>query len=185
MIALISSALLGGFDRADPAPATYAAGHEANLTLYSITVLEAHLAEEIEEQHISADDGEVLVVVGARLENLASYPVGVGRSADRVASHLLNASEPLLTLSGVTPTSSEYVWRTDESASGVILQPRVPAEVQLVWPVPTEAVADGRVTLDAYDAVESRGQVILSSDHITWRRSALAAQFTLDVAEVP
>lgn len=182
-IALVSTLALGGFDRAEPAPTALTAGDKADLSLYSIAVLDAQLADEIEEEYVTADAGEVLLMVTARLENHAAYPVGVEGGADRVASRLFNAGEPLLALSGITPTSSGHVWRTDDSAGGVILQPRVPAEVQLIWTVPAEAVADGQVMLDVYDAVETRGQIILSSDHVTWRRSALAAQFSLDVSE--
>lgn len=184
-ILLVSTISLGAFDRAEPAPTPYAAGDEAELSLYSIAVLDAHVADEIEDQYVTAEDGETLVIVTARVENLASYPVAAVGSADRVSSRLVNAAEPLLALSGIPSTSSARVWRTDDSAGSVLLQPRVPAEVQVVWPVPEDAVADGRVMLDVYDAVEGRGQVILSSDHITWRRSALAARFTLDVAEAP
>lgn len=184
-ILLVSVVALGGLDRAEAAPVQYDVGDEARLSLFSITVLDARLADEIEEESVSADEGEVLVVVTARMENLAEYPVGVGRAVDRVASRLVGVTEPLLSLSGVTPTSSPYVWRTDDSAGSVILQPRVPTEVQVVWPVPEDAITAGVLTLDVHDADARRGQIILSSDHITWRRADLAAQFTLDVGEAP
>jgi len=182
---LVGTLALGGFDQAQTVPERLEAGGEVRTSLYTVSVIDAHRADEIEEEYVEAEDGEVLVVLTVRLENLAPYPIGVGSSADRVSARLVNAGEPLLELSGADPASSARVWRTDDSSGGVVLQPRVPAEAQLVWAVPVESVADGQVTLDVYDAVETRGRVILSSDAITWRRSDLAAQFTLDVAETP
>lgn len=180
---LVVTVAVGGLNRAEPSPRQLAVGEELRLPLYAITALDARLADEVEEEFVTADDGETLVIVTLRLENLAPYPIGVGRSADRVQSRLFSVSEPLIALSGLEPTSSTYAWRIDGSAGGVVLQPRVPTDVQLVWPVPTDAVADGAVTLDVFDGDETRGQVILSSDHITWRRSDLAAQIPLDVME--
>ncbi len=180
---LVATISLGGLNRAEPSPAQLPAGDELRLPLYAITVIDAYLTDEVEEEFVTAEDGEVLVIVTARLENLAPYPVGVGRSADRVQSRLFSVSEPLIALSGVDPASSTYAWRTDDSTGGVVLQPRVPTEVQLVWPVSADVATGGTVTLDVFDADETRGQVILSSDNITWRRSDLAAQVTLDVTE--
>lgn len=180
---IVTVIAFGGLNPATSAAPQLAAGDEATTPLYTASVLDAHLTDEIEDEHVSAEDGDVLVVVTMRLENLADYPVGVGRSADRAESRLLNVAEPLLELSGITQTASASAWRTDDSIGGVVLQPRVPVEVQLVWPVPAAAVASGALTVDVYDADETRGQVILSSDNITWRRAGLAAQFAIDVKE--
>ncbi|MGO1506884.1 MAG: hypothetical protein ACTHZW_06140 [Microbacteriaceae bacterium] len=184
LVALVVAVIaLGGLNPATSSAAQLVAGDEATTPLYTASVLDAHVTDEIEDEHVAAEDGDVLVVVTMRLENLADYPVGVGRSADRAESRLLNVAEPLLELSGITQTASARAWRTDDSIGGVILQPRVPVEMQLVWPVPAAAVASGTVTVDVYDADETRGQVILSSDNITWRRAGLAAQFEIDVEE--
>lgn len=182
-VLLVVTVAVGGLNRAEPSPVQLPVGDELRLPLYAVTVLDAHLADEIEDEFVTADDGETLVIVTLRLENLASYPVGVGGSVDRVQSRLFSVGEPLIALSGVDPSSTTYAWRTDDSAGGVVLQPRVPTEVQLVWPVSADAVTGREATLDVYDADETRGQVILSSDHITWRRSDLMAQITLDVTE--
>ena len=180
---LIVTVSLGGFNRADASPAQLPVGEELHLPLYSIAVLDAHLTDEIEDEFVSADDGETLVVTTVLLENHAPYPVGVGNAVDGVQSRLFTMRDSLIDLAGVELSSTPYAWRTDDSAGGVILQPRVPTEVQLVWPVPADAVSDGKVTFDVYDADETRGQVILDSRNITWRRSDLAAQITLDATE--
>lgn len=184
-VLLVSIVALGGLDRVEAAPLQYDVGDEARLPLFSVSVLDAHLADEIEEERVSADEGEVLVVLTARMENFAEYPIGVGRTVDRVESRLVGVTEPLFTLSGITPTGSSYVWRTDGSAGSVVLQPRVPAEVQVVWPVSEDAVHDGALVLDVYDAATRRGRIILSSDHVTWHRSDLAAQFDLGIGGTP
>lgn len=178
---LVAVLALGGLNSAEPSPAQLAVGDEQRTPLYAVTVLDARLTDEVEEEYISADAGQTLVVVTVRIENLAPYPIGVGRGVDRVQARVVNVTEPLLTLSGFDTDESSYAWRTDGSSGGVVLQPRVPAEVDIVWPMPVDAVADGTATLDVYAADETRGKVILSADHVTWRRGAHVARFAVDL----
>lgn len=181
VIALTALIALGGLNQAVPAPALLSTGDEERMSLYSVSVLDAYLTDEVEEKYVSAEPGETLVVVTMRLENLAGYPISIGGATDRVASRLINTTEPLLTVSGFDTAGNSQAWRTDGSGGTVQLQPRVPAEVQIAWPVPSDAVTSGTITLDVYDAQQTQGKVILSADHITWRRTTLAAQFTIDV----
>lgn len=164
-------------------PTLVAAGDEVRMPLYAVTVLDAELTDEVEEESLSADPGETLVIVTVRLENLTDRPIGVGRAADKVEANLVGFNDPLLALTGVTPTDSAQAWRSDGSAGTVFLQPGVPSEVTLAWTAPEDAFTDGVVELDVYDAVETHGQILISADHINWQRGDLAARVTVD-AEV-
>jgi hypothetical protein len=176
----------GGLAPASRTPTQLSAGQEARTSLYSITVLDAELTDAVESQFLEAEPGETLLVVTVRLENLSDHAVGVERSADRVESRMIIGRESLLELSGITATGTARSWRADGSTPAVILQPHVPAEVTIAWPIAdddaTAAVLDtGRARLDVHDAVEQSGQVILAASTITWRRAELHAQLDLEV----
>lgn len=175
----------GGLAPASRTPALVAGGEEARTSLYSVAVLDVELSDAVESQFLEAEPGETLLLVTVRLENRSDRAVGVERSADRVESRLIVGSEPMLVLSGATPTGTARSWRADESQREVILQPGVPADVTIAWPIADDdvaAVAEGAVRLDAYDAVEQSGQVILAASTITWRRSELSARLDLEAA---
>ncbi|MDP3952192.1 hypothetical protein [Microbacterium sp.] len=178
--ALATAIALGGLGRSEATPVQLTAGDEVRMPLYAVTVLDVELADELEEKSLSADRGETLVIVTVRLENLTDRPIGVGRAADKVEANLVGFNDPLLNLTGVTPADSAQAWRSDSSAATVFLQPGVPSEVTLAWTAPEDAFADGIVELDVYDAVESRGQILISADHINWRRGDLTARITVD-----
>jgi hypothetical protein len=182
-VLLVTVIASGGLEKGDFTPTPVAAGEEVRMPMYAITVLDAKLTDEVEEQSLSADPGETLVLVSMRLENLTDRPIGVGRSADQIASRLINVDESLLSLSGVPSAKSRDVWRDDGSAGSVVLQPGVPSEVTIAWITADDAFAGGVVALDVYDAVETRGQVILSADQISWLRGELAARITVDAEE--
>ena len=175
----------GGLAPASRTPVIVTAGDEARTSLYTVTVLDTEITDAVESQFLEAEPGETLLLVTVRLENLSDRAVGVDRSADRVESRMITGREPLLELSGVTPTGTARSWRADESRPAVILQPGVPADVTIAWPISDDDAAafdEGTVRLDAYDAVEQSGQVILSASTITWRRSELSAQLDLEAA---
>lgn len=179
--ALLVAAIASGALKTDEVePTPLAAGEEVRMPLYSVTVLDAQLTDEVEDQSLSADAGETLVLVSMRLENLSDRPIGVGRSADQVASRLIHVGDSLLTLTGVPSADSVDVWRDDGSAGSVILQPDVPSEVTIAWTAPEDAFADGLVGLDVYDAVETRGRIILSADQISWQRGEFTARIIVD-----
>lgn len=188
IIALLAGVIgFGGLAPASRTPAQVSAGDDARTSLYSVTVLEAELTDAVESRFLEAEPGETLLVVTVRLENLSDNAVGVERSADRVDSRLIVGREPMLELSGVTTTGEARSWRADGAQRAVILQPGVPAEVTIAWPVPDDdataaAVADGTVRLDVHDATEQAGQVILAASTVSWRRTALNAQLELEVA---
>jgi len=178
---LVVVILLGGLDRAEAAPEQLVAGETAELSLYSIAVLDAELTDEIEDQYLTADPGEVLVALTVRLENLSDRPISANGSVDRVQSRLVNSSQSLLELVDATPIGSVYAWREDGSSGGVVLQPDVPAQVRIAWRVPEDSFADGVVRLDVHDATARSGRVIISSSAVTWYRSELAAQIRVAV----
>ncbi len=175
----------GGLAPASRTPTMVAAGSEARTSLYSVSVLDVELTDTVESQFLEAEPGETLLLVTVRLENLSDRAVGVERSADRVESRMIIGREPMLELSGVTPTGTARSWRADESQRAVILQPGVPADVTIAWPIADDdatALDEGTIRLDAYDAVEQSGQVILAASTISWRRSELSAQLALEPA---
>lgn len=171
----------GGLAPATSQPLLVPAGSEARTSLYAVTVLDAEVTDEVEGQYLEAEPGETLLVVTVRLENLSDRAVGVEGTADRVASRLLSSSAPLLELSGVTATDTARSWRSDGSLRAVVLQPGVPAEVRIAWPVADDALAEHEPHLDVYDARAQSGQVILSSSAVTWRRTELVARTPVEV----
>ncbi|MGV2902645.1 hypothetical protein ACNPM4_13275, partial [Microbacterium sp. AGC62] len=144
-------------------------------------VMDAEVTDEVEEQYLEAEPGETLLIVTVRLENLSDRAVGVEGTADQVASRLLSSSAPLLELSGVTVTDTARSWRTDGSLRAVVLQPGVPADVRIAFPVADDALDEHEAHLDVYDAREQSGQVILSPSAITWRRTDLIARTPVEV----
>lgn len=183
MAALVTAIALGGLGRSEATPTRLDAGVEVRMPLYAVTVLDAALTDEVEEESLSAEPGETLVIVTVQLENLTDRPIGVGLAADKVESNLIGLSAPLLSLTGTTPTETPRAWRGDGSAGAVFLQPGVPSEVTLAWTAPEAAFADGIVELDVYDAVESRGQILISAEHVNWRRADIAARITVDTKD--
>ncbi len=172
---------LGGLRSADTDPDVVAAGDEVATSLYAATVLDVELADTVESQFLKAEPGETLLVVTFDLENLSERAIGIDRSADRVESGMLSSRTPLLELSGVTATGAARSWRADDSTRAVILQPGVPAEVKIAWPVSERLISEHGARLNIYDATERTGKVIVSSSTISWQRADLTAQVALEV----
>ena len=168
----------GGLRPASASPTELAAGEEARTSAYAVTVLDAETTDAVEDR-FEADQGEVLVVVTLRLENLSDRPIDIGGSVDRIEARLVNAPAPLLAPADVEPTDFARVWRTDGSAGGIVLQPDVPTLAQIAWPVPEDSFADGILRLDVYEPDITTGKVIFSSDHITWQRGDLATRIAV------
>ena len=171
----------GGLAPATTQPLLVPVGSEVRTSLYTVTVIDAEVTDEVEEQYLEAEPGETLLIVTVRLENLSDRAVGVEGTADQVASRLLSSSAPLLELSGVTVTDTARSWRTDGSLRAVVLQPGVPADVRIAFPVADDALDEHEAHLDVYDAREQSGQVILSPSAITWRRTDLIARTPVEV----
>lgn len=177
----------GGLATASRAPAQVSAEDTARTSLYTVTVLDAELTDAVESQFLEAEPGETLLVLTVRLENLSDRAVGVERSADRIDSRMIVGREPMLELSGLTATGTARSWRADGSLRAVILQPGVPADVTIAWPVADDdatarAFTEGTARLDVHDATEQAGQVILAASTVSWRRAELSAQLDLEVA---
>lgn len=171
----------GGFGPALITPTRAATGDEVRTSLYTVTVVRSELTDEIEERVLSAEPGEDLLLVTLVLENLTSTPAGVITSVDGVSSHLVDGKAPLLAIGGLDATDAILAWR-EERSSGPILQPHVPAEVRIVWRVPEGSFPEGTAFLDVYEAQVVRGQVIISSSAVTWRRTQQTAQISMRVA---
>lgn len=181
MSVAISFTALGGFGRAVRTPTPAVAGDEVRTSLYAVTVLGAELTDEVEDQFLSAEPGEDLLVVTLVLENLTSTPAGVISSVDNVSSRFVEGDAAMLAIAGLDAVDDISVWRDGSSAS-VILQPRVPAEVRIAWLVPEGSFPDGEAFLEVYDARIQRGQVILSRSAVTWNRTQQAARISMRVA---
>lgn len=173
----------GGLAQALTEPRRVDAGDEVRTGQLSITVLEAEFTREVESEYLDAEDGEVLLVVTLAMENLTDNAIGVGTTADRIDTNLVNHDEPLLDLTGVEATDNADVWRADGSAGQVYLQPGVPAEVTIAWPVPEDAMTGDTVSLDVHEAAISTGAVLLSSRVVTWRAADIAARIVVPVSE--
>lgn len=173
--------LAGGLAATESVPTAVDAGSDVRTSLYSVTVLEAELTDEVASEYLEADDGETLLVMTVELENLSDRPIGVGTAANRVESKLVNSRTPLLDVPQATDPFSTRAWRPDGSAGGVILQPGVPGEVMLAWSVPSDAFADGVARIDVYDASPQGGQIILASSVVSWQRTDQVARVSVEI----
>lgn len=173
---------LGGLRPATRAAAAETAGTEVRTSLYAVTVTKAELVDAVEEHYWEADEGQTLVLLTARLENLSDRPVALLGTVDSVSSQLVDSNAPLLRLADVTPSKAARAWHADGTVRTPVLQPGVPAEVVIGWSVPEDSFPDGTVRLDVYDARERAGQIILASSSITWRRTHRIAQITVELA---
>lgn len=182
VIALLSVFVIaGGLAASERTAAEVGAGDTVRTSLYTITVQRAELADEVESQYLTADDGETLLLVTVEMENLSDRPIGVGTAANRVESKIVNSRTPLLEVPNTTDSFSTRAWRPDDSSGGVILQPGVPSEVVLAWSVPDDAFPEGTVPIDVFDAREQGGQVILSSSVISWQRTDQVARVSVEL----
>lgn len=181
-VLVVIAVATGGFARARVDLVQVGQGDEVRTTTYAITVLDARLAQNVEEEYFEAEPGEELLVLTARMENLSDTPIGVGSTADLTKANLVNTDEPLIDLVDVTVSDRASVWRPDGSAGQVFLQPGVPSEVRIAWVVPADALSDA-VSLDIHEADVSRGAVLLSSDVVTWDPAEVAARITVPVGD--
>lgn len=177
VVALIAA---GAFDTADHEPDAVAIGDEVHLSTYTVTVLDVEVTDGVDEQYLEADPGESLLLVTLRLENLTDATVSVVGSADRVSSRLINATAPLLELTGVGDPGTALVWNDIASPRYPLLQPDVPAEITAAWRVSTAELEKGAAAIEVHDAIERAGQIIVSSDVVSWTQGALIARVDLE-----
>lgn len=185
LLAVLIVVVTGGLARSEPPTAEVGTGDEVRTSTYAITVLDITFTDAVESEYLEAEPGEKLLILTARMENLTDTPIGVGTTADLVKANLVNTADPLLDLPDIETSDSATVWRADGSSGQVILQPGVPDEVTIAWPVPDDAFADGTVALDVHEAEVSRGAVILSSRVVTWRPDGLVARIVATASEAP
>lgn len=173
---------VGAFDGIEPEPVEVPVGEEVRLPTYAVTVLDAEVTDAVEEQFLEADAGEALLLVTMRLENLSDRTIGVDTSPDLMTSRLVNASSPLIELTGVTATRSARIWRDVDSPQHPLLQPGVPAEITVAWPVDSAELREGSPALEIHEAEVSTGRFIVSSDAITWMQGDAVARIELEPA---
>lgn len=171
---------VGAFDTAVREPAPVALGDEVRLSTYTVTVLDVVVTDAVEEQFFEADPGESLLLVTMRLENLTDSAVGVESTADRVTSRLVNASAPLIELSGAGDPGSARVWHDLDSSASPLLQPGVPADITVGWRVDSALLDTGDVALVVHDALVRTGQIILTSDVVNWTQGDPVARIALE-----
>lgn len=171
---------IGAFDTAHHEPDAVAIGDEVRLSTYTVTVLDVEVTDAVDEQYLEADPGESLLLVTLRLENLTDATVSVVGSADRVSSRLINATAPLLDLTGVGDPGTALVWNDIASPRYPLLQPDVPAEITAAWRVSTAELEKGAAAIEVHDAIERAGQIIVSSDVVSWTQGALIARVDLE-----
>jgi len=181
VLALGSAALIsaGAFATARHVPADVAIGEEVRTPTYAVTVLDVEVTDAVEEQFLEADPGETLLLVTMRLENLSDATIGVGTTSDRISSRLVGTTTPLLELSGVSDQRGTRAWHDITSAAAPLLQPGVPAEVTVAWRVDSSDLDSG-IALEVHEAEVHTGQIILSSDVVTWAQGEQVARIGLE-----
>ena len=95
-------------------------------------------------------------------------------------SRLINATAPLLELTGVGDPGTALVWNDIASPRYPLLQPDVPAEITAAWRVSTAELEKGAAAIEVHDAIERAGQIIVSSDVVSWTQGALIARVDLE-----
>jgi len=171
---------VGAFDTAENEPAAVAIGEEVRLPTYAVTVLDVEVTDAVEDQFLEADEGESLVLVTLRLENLSDATISVDGTSDGISSHLVNSSSPLLDLSGVAVTGSARYWRDVTSSRRPLLQPDVPAIVTIAWPVESADLDSDDVTLEVHEADPQHGNIVVASTDVTWWQGDLVARIDLE-----
>lgn len=174
-------ALAGGFNAATPSVEQVEIGTEVSLPLYSITVKDAEIVSEVEDNYMSEQDGQVIIVATVVLENLTNETIGVDRALDRIDSRLVTSGESLIDLDGIESVAPGAAWRAGGSVLSVKLQPGIPTEVMLGWYVEEADLAGGDIGINLYDATPRGGQVLISEDTVSWGRDKLIAHVDLDL----
>lgn len=174
-------AAAGTFGPASGSASVVAMGEEVAVPLYSVSVQDLDVVPEVEDNYMPVSEGEVILVLTVRLENLSDGTIGIDRGVDRTDSHLLAVNDPLLELSGITPSRPGVAWREDGSVDAVRLQPGVPAEVRIGWYVDESDLKEATVALNVYDAYAEGGHVLISRDSVSWWRDDLVAQIELEL----
>ena len=175
------TAAFGGLSAvaAPPIP-ELAAGDTHENAQFAITIDRAVLIDELPEAGIFLEEGSgqrVLAVV-LTVENLWTEALSTG--LDFVGDSGIVGSVRIAD-DGYEP--AESVARFDDATVGPWLQPGIPAELVLTWPVDADAWADGdELRLELRDFALRTGQLVVDGQY--WDDPVTAAYVTVDVADV-
>lgn len=155
-------------------PVKIDAGTEHRNEQVAITVQRAVLLDEFPEAGIRVEEGERVLAVQVRLENLWTTPQSTSPGLD-VAKNFAIAE-----LDGKPAASSA---RLDDATIAPVLQPGVPAEVVYTWPVAADAFQAGdTVEVTLFDLSLYVGSFVAAGSW--WSDPVAAATLTLTLTDV-
>ena len=133
VLVLVVTAGFGGLAAAEvPGPGEIEAGAEYRNDQYALTVQRAVLIDELSDAGISLEDGQRVLALVVKAENLWTEPLRA-----TLGGGLLDA----VTIDGLPRGTS--VARVDDATYAPWMQPGVPLEVVITWAVDAEEFADG------------------------------------------
>ncbi len=171
LIGAVVVALLGGFRSAVPSDtgAAHAVGTPMELGAYTMTPLSARLSGRRPAQDADVTDGRRFLAVQLRVVNntdSGTYMPTLDRSL--VLTRKSRSVE-------IKP--DDVVW-ADTGSRGIVLPPKLPVQVALVWEVPAGAVVDEVIEIGAYQTVQSVSRITLAPE---WGRGARAGFWRIPV----
>lgn len=179
-----ATALFGGLGPRGDDVSEVAVGTPVDTGMLEVTVDDARTTPELEDQFLSADDGETLLVARLTLVNRWNRPIAALGGEDRVSASLFAGTPPVISfdLDDVEPPD---VVRADGFTGRPILQPDVPLEVLVIWRIPVEA-APLELVVDVHDARVANGRAIIDEQSVYWEptdvvgriRAAVTAEST-------
>ena len=174
------TALFGGLGPRGDEVAEVTAGTPVDTGMLDVSVEDVRTTPELEEQFLSADDGETLLVARVTLVNRWNRPIAALGSEDRVSASLFAGTPPVITvdLDDVDPPD---VVRADGHAARPILQPDVPLEVLVVWRIPVET-APAELAVEVRDARVANGRAIIDEQSVYWEPTDLVGRIRVPVS---
>lgn len=172
LVGAVVIALLGGFRSTTRGGtgAGHANGTPLELGAYTMTPLSAHLSARRPGQGYEATDGRRFLAVRMRVVN---------NSDSGTYMPTLDKSIVLLRKEhSVEIKPDDVVW-ADTGSRDIVLPPKLPVEVALVWEVPADAQVAGSVDVGAYSTVRGFSRVTLSEE---WARGSRAGFWRIPVA---
>jgi hypothetical protein len=141
---------------------------------FSLTVERAVLIDELPGSGTSVDDGQRVLALVVTAENVWTKAVPASGQSGVTASVLVDELDD-------APAGS--VARFDDATIHPWLQPGLPAQLVLTWPVDADRFADGdELHVDLRDFTLYTGQLITYGQ--TWEDPVVAARMTVPIRDV-
>jgi hypothetical protein len=172
---LVVTAAFGGLADAASAPVERLDPGETHTNdQFALTVERAVLIDELPEAGVTVEDGERVLALVISVENVWDRALPSEGSAGVAAAVRIGQLDDL------EPAS---IARLDDATTAPYLQPHVPAELVMAWPVVAGALTEGdELDVTLRDLTLRTGQFVVAGDY--WDTPEIAATLTLPVEDV-